>query len=316
MRKLAALLLVLFVSTSCLGHHKADYKAVVGALGDKKTRLYWVSVRKMQVKRNYTLKGGVSFVSAHPESKELYVLNPQTKEVIIFKKGRKIASLPTGNLPLGMDISPDGKYLAVANNEDNTVSVFQRDLKGFGFKNIIKAGKFPVFVKFISPVQCLVSNNGDRNLSLIDLNLMKEIRKVDCGFSPFEIELDPERKVVYTACFSENIVAVNSLNDFKLIAKIPVGEGPYGVARDQNGRLFVSNSDDGSISVVDLAKRKEIQQISVGGYLAEMELTPDDESLLILNRTDRKVLCFSPQNLTKLWEMQLKGEPCALGITE
>jgi len=315
MKNLAVLFIAILLFTSCTSHRKPDYKAIVGALGQNKVRFYVVSVRKMKVRRSFTLKGAASFVGSYPEKKEIYVLNPQANELIIQSRGKKDTFLPTGKLPLGLDVSPNGNFLVVANNEDHTVSVFQRQGRDFIETGRVKVGKFPVFVKFVSSSQCLVSNNGDSYLSLVDINRMKEIRQVKCGFSPFEIELDKDRNLIYTACFSENVVSLNSLTDYREIAKINVGEGPYGVAKSQNGELFVTNSNDGSISVVDVAQRKEIQKIAVGGYLAEMELTPDDNCLLILDRTDRKVICFSPQNLNKMWEMQLKGEPCALGIT-
>jgi len=97
----------------------------------------------------------------------------------------------------------------------------------------------------------------------VSVTKLKSLRKVQTGYSPSEIVIDKEHNLICTACFSENMVSLNSLTTFKPVAKVKVGDGPYGIAKTEDGRAFVSNSNEGTISVIDLKKRLEIQKITV-----------------------------------------------------
>lgn len=49
-----------------------------------------------------------------------------------------------------------------------------------------------------------------------------------------------------------------------LLARIPTGDYPRGLARDAQGRIYVANSSDGTVSVIDPATRSVIRTIVAG----------------------------------------------------
>lgn len=69
---------------------------------------------------------------------------------------------------------------------------------------------------------------------------------------------------------AENTLAMVDPQDYKVIAKIPTGEGPHEVIASSDGKLaFVANYGTqqvlgNSLSVIDLAAKKEIRRVDLG----------------------------------------------------
>jgi YVTN family beta-propeller protein len=69
---------------------------------------------------------------------------------------------------------------------------------------------------------------------------------------------------------AENTLAIIEPQQYKIIAKIPVGEGPHEVATSADGKLaFVANYGTqqvlgSSLSVIDLAAKKELRRVDLG----------------------------------------------------
>lgn len=69
---------------------------------------------------------------------------------------------------------------------------------------------------------------------------------------------------------AENTLAIIDPQDYKIIAKIPTGEGPHEVIASADGKLaFVANYGTqqvlgSSLSVIDLAARKELRRVDLG----------------------------------------------------
>jgi YVTN family beta-propeller protein len=62
-----------------------------------------------------------------------------------------------------------------------------------------------------------------------------------------------------------NSVSIFSLPDLKLLATIPVGQGPDWMTFLPDGsRCYVSNAGSNTVSVIDVASRRELKQIPVG----------------------------------------------------
>ncbi len=63
---------------------------------------------------------------------------------------------------------------------------------------------------------------------------------------------------------------------------IPVGVGPSRVVRSPDGReLFVSNASEGSVSVIDVALRREVARIGVGDTPDALAISPDGLRLYV-----------------------------------
>jgi YVTN family beta-propeller protein len=74
------------------------------------------------------------------------------------------------------------------------------------------------------------------------------------------------------------------------IATIKVNTLPYATALALNdSRLFVTNQDDGSVSVIDTETLKEIALIEVGNKPEGINTHPDDRHVYVANWFDNTV---------------------------
>src|SRR3546814_18143708 len=79
-----------------------------------------------------------------------------------------------------------------------------------------------------------------------------------------------------------NDVSVIDLQSDKVIATIPVGKSPVGVAVAPGfSRAFVSNVDGRSISVIDTSSHTVITELPINGSPVGLALSPDNSRLYV-----------------------------------
>ena len=102
----------------------------------------------------------------------------------------------------------------------------------------------------------------------------------------------------------------------KPTAVIPVGTHPAHVVADQSGsRAFVTNADDNTVSVVDLADRKLIATIRVGRYPHGLRMSPDGLEVYVANVKDGSVSVIDAVKLAEIGRIQVGNTPVQVGFT-
>src|SRR5262245_17566232 len=104
------------------------------------------------------------------------------------------------------------------------------------------------------------------------------------------------------------------------LAEIGVGQEPRCVAVHPNDRVaYVTNGISGTVSVVDLVQRREVQQIQVGTEPRGCALTPDGSLLYVASHTEGTVSILvtggNPLNPMVDGTIQIGGNPTAIAIT-
>lgn len=186
--------------------------------------------------------------------------------VIDIKKGVIIAAIAVGNAPTGIDISPDQRYVYVANTGDATLSVIRTWdntvidtvlLNTQPFESISPAGvKVSPDGKFI-----YVANRGTSNISIVDAHSRKVINDIllPDGSHPLIIDIEPNRTLAYVTLLIAGQVAVVDLNVNLLVKLIDLGagSGPTGISIARNKPLaLVTRQSDSKLSAIntDLAE--------------------------------------------------------------
>jgi len=133
--------------------------------------------------------------------------------------------------PSGIAITPDGNTLFVANNLGDSLGVIQ-DLR------------------------------GRRKLTRIDLRREGDGEQF---IYPYAVAVVPQQGSsvkAYVSCWNDGSVAV--VQAAKLMSRVPVGRHPTAMLLNPaRTRLFVANSNDDSVSVIDTQTDKEIERINV-----------------------------------------------------
>ena len=206
------------------------------------------------------------------DGRRLFVANEDaaTMSVVDVDGGAVVASVPVGREPEGVGITPDGRWVLITNESDNSVSVI--DSGTLKIVGSVQVGKRPRDVAFTPDGRAAyVSGEFDASVYRMAvphgapvervLQLRKEAR-------PMAVVLDARRSRLYMSTGRGGTVAVidvASPRDVKLVAEVPVGTRPWGIALSPDGRrLFTANGPSNDLSIVDTTALRTVQRIAVG----------------------------------------------------
>ncbi|WP_338283843.1 YVTN family beta-propeller repeat protein [Sinorhizobium sp. KGO-5] len=106
-------------------------------------------------------------------------------------------------------------------------------------------------------------------------------------------------------------------DDFTSAAKtsIRVGAHPAHVIADTEGsRAYVTNSEDDTVSVIDLRKGEVIAKIGTGDYPHGLRMSPDGKSIYVANVEDGTVSVIDTAALTETDRVEVGSTPVQVGF--
>jgi YVTN family beta-propeller protein len=138
-----------------------------------------------------------------------------------------VKSIATGQGTEGIDVSPDGKEVWVANREMQQPA---------GTITVLDAASDAILAAFSSG-----------------------------GQMPIRVKFTPDGKEVFVSNARSNSVTVFDAASRKLVATIAVGAVPVGIQMTPDGkRAFVANTNDNKVSVLDVPGRKVLRTFQTG----------------------------------------------------
>jgi YVTN family beta-propeller protein len=200
----------------------------------------------------------------------------------------KAPATPGEALPSGMAFSEDGSKLYVALNGSNKLAVI--DTATNAIEKEIPVGNAPRQV-VVDGDTAYVSNEGGR--------------PAKPGETTNFTDGTPVVSSPVTGAATTGTVSVVNLASETEEGEIPVGLQPTALYRDGDA-LFVANSNDDSVSVIDTATGKVVQTVStnplpgakVGSYANAISM-PDPDHVLVSIGRDNAVALYSFAGLTK-----------------
>ena len=143
-----------------------------------------------------------------------------------------------------------------------------------------------------------VSNGGSNTVSVLDLVYLREDRTLQVGIQPTGLAVNPKRDEVYAVnsgtAAGTGSVSVIDTDANRVVATIPVHKLPYFIDVDAAGeRAYVANSGSNTVSVIDLARRREIGVVGAGEQPGLARISPDMRSLVVTNRGGGSVSIFA-----------------------
>jgi YVTN family beta-propeller protein len=221
------------------------------------------------------------------------VINTETYEVV--------ATIPVGDHPEGIAISPDSHRAYVTNNESETVSVINTTSN-----RVIKT--IPVGTE---PMGICMAPDGSKiyvanlgvpggsappytptfgSISVIDANTLTVVQTIPDVYNPYGICSDPSGAYIYVSNYYSSTVSVYNAATgapHPGYPTIPVGEEPCGIAIRPDGEyLYVANHKSNSVCKVDLSGSiPVVTESRYGAAESPIDLTlhPDGTKLFISN---------------------------------
>jgi len=185
---------------------------------------------------------GVAWISSEKDH-ALTLLDLKTQAVV--------GTVPTCKRPRHMQLTPDGKQLAVACGESAEADFI--DLATKKSVRRVPLGDDPEIFDISADGKTLyVSNEEDSALGVIDLATGKRTREVKVGGEPEGVKVSADGKLVYVTSEVTNTVHAVDVTSGKVVHNVKVGKRPRRFALSPDGStLWVTNELDASVSVID-----------------------------------------------------------------
>jgi YVTN family beta-propeller protein len=173
------------------------------------------------------------------------------------------ARLPASLETEGMEFSPDGRRLVVANEGDDTVVVYElASGKAIKTIDVTPFGKRPRGVK-VSPdgATYLVTLENSDNVLVLDADL-KPVRAVATGKGPYGVAYEPGGARFWIAAARSEQMQVFDARTLSPVASIAVGKRCWHFSFTPDGRdVLVACGRSNSVSVIDTSTLKPLQTL-------------------------------------------------------
>lgn len=208
----------------------------------------------------------------------------------------------------GLQFSKDEKKLYASGGNDNWILEYAVENKKLVLQDSIILGKkwpnriSPTGIALDDDRQLMyVVTKDDKKLYIINLASKKIIQQIDLGGEAYSCLLSPDKKELYISCWGCDKVYVFDTESKQVVQEIPVGDNPNELCLTQNGKyLFVANSNDNSVSLINVAERKVIEILNAalypdapnGSTTNGLALSTDEKTLYIANADNNCLTVF------------------------
>ncbi len=240
-------------------------------------------------------------VTNNGQSKQsLQLINAQTEKIL--------DNIEIKRSWLGLKFSSNEKYVYASGGNDNWILQYAIVNNKLKLKDSIKLGaKWP---NKISPAGIEIDDarnllyvvtKDDNSLYIIDLVSKKVIKKVNLGGEAYSCILSPDKSKLYISVWGSDKVSVFYTGEQSLEMSISVGDNPNELCLSKDGKyLFVANSNDNSVSVINTWENKVIETVTAslfpdappGSTTNGLALSADEKTLFIANADNNCLAVF------------------------
>jgi YVTN family beta-propeller protein len=154
-------------------------------------------------------------------------------------------------------------------------------------------------------------------LSVIDIEGRRHVADIDLSpyIAPHGLQLGPDG-LLYVTCENSGVVALVDLDKRAVIGAIETGStNAHRLAIAPDGRrLYTENEEDASISVIDVAERQLLRQVSTPHPLAGIAISPDGKTLVAVSDNEPVLFLIDPATLRMIRTVMLENVPKAAQI--
>lgn len=210
-----------------------------------------------------------------------------TVSLLDLDSGDVVATLPTGEGPHEIGISPDGRFALVTNygtRERGGNSLTLIDIPAASVVKTIDLGDYrrPHGVEWLDGDSAAVTVEANKALIVLDVERAKVTQSIDTDQEiSHMLALDPERGRAYTANIGSGSVTVLDLGKGVRETNIATGDGAEGIAVSASGRhIWVTNRGADTITILDADTLEQAGEIASEGFPIRATATPAGQVLV------------------------------------
>ncbi len=159
--------------------------------------------------------------------------------------------------------------------------------------------------------------NPGHLLCIIDLARRAHVGDIDLRpcIAPHTLKLAPDG-LIYITCENSAVVAVIDRSTHKVVDAIDSGStnGHRLIISPDGRRLYTENEEDGTVSVIDLRKRKLLRQIKTPRALAGIAISADGRTVVAVDDEEPTLFLIDAETESVVHAVRLEGIPEAAQI--
>ncbi|MDH5834732.1 YncE family protein [Luteimonas kalidii] len=205
-----------------------------------------------------------------------------------LEDGRRLGEMPTGAGPHEIAVSADGRHAVVTDygqqqpGRSLTVLALQA---GTGPRSIdLGEHGRPHGIRLLPDGDALVTTEHSHALLRVDLDAGRVEQAIDVGDGVGHmVALSRDGAVAYVSKIASGTVSRIDLAQGRKTGEVPAGKGAEGIEVAADGRLWVTNRDDDTVTVHDPDTLATLATLSSPGFPIRVVFTPDGRHALVTN---------------------------------
>jgi YVTN family beta-propeller protein len=263
-------------------------------------------------------------LAVSPDKKYMAVTNngESTQSIQLFdvQKEKELHSVEIAKGWYGLAFSRDGRYLYASGGNDNWILQYRIYQSRLWLQDSIPLG--PKWPHKISPAGLALDDRSKKlyavtkennRLYIIDLTGKKVTDSFPLPAEAYTTVYAPAQKRLYISCWGCDQVVQFDVLTKTFLPSIPVGDNPNEMVLSKNGRLFVCNANDNSVSVIDIRTGRVTETLNAalypnapsGSTTNGICLSEEEKSLYIAN---------ADNNCLAVYDVSVKGQSKAKGF--
>ena len=237
----------------------------------------------------------------------------QMLQLIDTKNEKILCNTTIAKSWLGLKFSSDERYLYASGGNDNKILKYAINADTLTLEDSIVLGK--KWPEKISPAGLEIDDakhklyavtKGNNTLYVANLGDNTIEKKIKLSAEAFTCLLSGNKKQLFISLWGGAKILVFNTKTGVIEDSISVGRNPNDMCITENGKyLFVANSLDNSVSVIDVKKKKVIETLNAalypdapnGSTTNSVALSPDNHTLYIANADNNCLAVFDIKDI-------------------
>ena len=231
---------------------------------------------------------------------------------------RRTGAINSLSYPFGFSEDPTSGYLYICDDYTTGGYLYVIDPSSNSVVTSVLVGDAPINPFFYSgayPSTILVSNFGSNDVSVIDASTYLEITRISSIGQPYMADFCPIDGFIYLASRADNCVYLIDPSSWTIAGSpLSLDGGCIGVVYvPSSSQVYVTNTNTGTISVIDPSTASVLTPITVGGAPREIILSPYDGYLYASNRSLPYLSVIDPSTNTVIGTINIGATSSGLG---
>jgi YVTN family beta-propeller protein len=253
---------------------------------------------------------GLVVVSSIPTAAGTLVVankSEATVSLVDTDSGEIRATLPTGEAPHEVAISPDGRLALVGNygtraEPGSTLTLI--DVESASVVKTVELAGYsrPHGIVWRDNSRAVVTVEANRALITVDTDTGEVVQEVATEAEVSHmVALAPGQTRAFVANIGSGSVTAVDLESGERLETITTGEGAEGITVTPDGRqVWVTNRAADTVTVLDAKTLKPVVELEAGSFPIRAEATADGRWILVTNARGNDLSVFSTQELTEV----------------